>query len=104
MMLLFTIMNARKMLDIHSAKNMLAIKDFVFSNLDLVPTEHREVTLMEFKASISNVDRLASKPGRRSEKMLCLQHSIEFTAFDVFLAFIVVNSNMSVRRFFGYPS
>ena len=37
--------------DVHSAKNMLAIKDFVFQKMNFVPTEHREVTLMEFKAS-----------------------------------------------------
>ena len=37
--------------DIHSAKNMLAIKDLVFSINNFVPTEHREITLMEFKAS-----------------------------------------------------
>ena len=39
--------------DIHSAKNMLAIKDFVFQTNQFVPTEHREVTLMEFKASVA---------------------------------------------------
>ena len=39
--------------DIHSAKNMLNIKNLVFSNLNVsVPTEHREVTLMEFKTSV----------------------------------------------------
>ena len=38
--------------DIHSAKNMLAIKDIVFQTNKFVPTEHREITLMEFKASI----------------------------------------------------
>lgn len=38
--------------DIHSAKNMLAIKDLVFQTNTFVPTEHREITLMEFKASI----------------------------------------------------
>lgn len=37
--------------DIHSAKNMLAIKDLVFSKNQFVPTEHREITLMEFRAS-----------------------------------------------------
>ena len=40
--------------DIHSAKNMLAIKDLVFSKNHYVPTEHREVTLMEFKAAAGN--------------------------------------------------
>ena len=39
--------------DIHSAKNMLAIKDLVFSNLS-VPTEHREITLTEFKTSVAD--------------------------------------------------
>ena len=37
--------------DIHSAKNMLAIKNLVFSKNQFVPTEHREVTLTEFRAS-----------------------------------------------------
>ena len=37
--------------DVHSARNMLKIKDLVFSKMNLVPTEHREVTLVEFKAS-----------------------------------------------------
>ena len=32
--------------DIHSAKNMLVIKNLI------VPTEHREVTLMEFNNSV----------------------------------------------------
>ena len=31
---------------------MLAIKDLVFQSQNFVPTEHREVTLMEFKAAI----------------------------------------------------
>lgn len=39
--------------DIHSAKNMLTIKNLVFSKHHFVPTEHREITLMEFKTSIS---------------------------------------------------
>ena len=38
--------------DVHSAKNMLEIKDLVFQSQNFVPTEHREVTLMEFKTSI----------------------------------------------------
>ena len=39
--------------DVHSAKNMLAIKSLVFKN-NLVPTEHREVTLTEFKVAIAD--------------------------------------------------
>lgn len=39
--------------DIHSAKNMLAIKDLVFQSQVFVPMEHREVTLMEFKAAVA---------------------------------------------------
>ena len=54
--------------DIHSAKNMLAIKDFVFQSQEFVPTEHREVTLMEFKTSVAD-EILSSKPGQRSEKI-----------------------------------
>ena len=41
--------------DIHSAKNMLVIKDFVFQSRGFVPMEHREVTLMEFKASVEGI-------------------------------------------------
>ena len=41
--------------DIHSAKNMLAIKDLVFSNNNFVPTEHREITLAKFKTSIADI-------------------------------------------------
>ena len=33
-----------------------------------VPMEHREITLMEFKASIAD-EILSNKPGRRSEKI-----------------------------------
>lgn len=40
--------------DIHSAKNMLNIKNLVFKNKILVPTEYREVTLMEFKTSVKS--------------------------------------------------
>jgi putative transposase len=40
--------------DVHSAKNMLAIKNLVFENRSFVPTEHREVTLTEFKAAIAD--------------------------------------------------
>ena len=37
--------------DIHSAKNMIAIAKSCFAN-HLVPTEHREITLTEFRASV----------------------------------------------------
>ena len=47
--------------DIHSAKNMLAIKDLVFDKLNFVPTEHREITLMEFKASVNNTGSIINK-------------------------------------------
>jgi hypothetical protein len=33
---------------------MLAIKNLVFSNFGFVPTEHREITLVEFKSSIDD--------------------------------------------------
>ena len=36
--------------DIHSAKNMIVIAKACFEN-NLVPTEHREITLTEFKTS-----------------------------------------------------
>ena len=47
--------------DVHSAKNMLNIKNMVFSKLNLVPTEHREVTLMEFKTSVNNTGSIVNK-------------------------------------------
>lgn len=40
--------------DIHSAKNMLVIKNLVFNKLNFVPTEHREITLVEFKSSVDD--------------------------------------------------
>lgn len=55
--------------DVHSAKNMLAIKYLVFQSQNFVPTEHREVTLMEFKASTQDAGSIVGKPGQRSEKI-----------------------------------
>ena len=49
--------------DIHSAKNMLVIKYLVFSNFNFVPTEHREITLMEFKTSVNNAGSVINKFG-----------------------------------------
>jgi len=49
--------------DIHSAKNMLEIKYLVFSNNNFVPTEHREITLMEFKTSVNNTGSVVDKSG-----------------------------------------
>jgi transposase len=40
--------------DVHSAKNMLTIKNLVFEKHNFVPTEHREITLTEFMASIDD--------------------------------------------------
>ena len=42
--------------DVHSAKNMIEIKNLVFDKLNLVPTEHREITLVEFKTSVDVSD------------------------------------------------
>lgn len=50
--------------DIHSARNMLAIKDLVFSKNNFVPAEHREITLAEFKTSARDAGSIDSKPGR----------------------------------------
>ena len=54
--------------DIHSAKNMLEVYHLVKKSKS-VPTEHREVTLMEFKASTQNAGSIVSKPRQRSEKI-----------------------------------
>ena len=48
--------------DVHAARNMLKIKDLVFRKLNLVPTEHREVTLTEFRAATG--DSFSGKSGR----------------------------------------
>ena len=50
--------------DVHAAKNMIDIAKSCFEN-NLVPTEHREITLMEFKASVA----CSCKPEQRSEKI-----------------------------------
>ena len=50
--------------DVHAAKNMMSIAKSCFKDC-FVPPEQREVTLMEFKASVVS----SSKPGRRSEKV-----------------------------------
>ena len=52
--------------DIHAAKNMISIAKSCFED-GFVPMEHREITLMEFKAAVAD-EILSSKPGRRSEK------------------------------------
>ena len=50
--------------DIHSAKNMLFIKDLVFKKYNFIPTEHRKVTLVEFKTSTDDACGVISKFGR----------------------------------------
>lgn len=49
--------------DIHAAKNMIKIVHLVFENKNLVPTEHREITLVEFKTSVDVSDDF-DKSGR----------------------------------------
>ena len=58
--------------DVHSAKNMIEIAKACFEN-HLVPTEHREITLMEFKASRLNAGSIQAKSGRGSEKITPLR-------------------------------
>lgn len=43
---------------------MLAIKDLVFSKINLVPAEHREIALAEFKASAKDAGSIDGKPER----------------------------------------
>lgn len=54
--------------DIHSAKNMIRIAKSCFEN-NIVPTEHREITLMEFKASVNDAGSIVGKSGLGSEKI-----------------------------------
>ena len=53
--------------DVHAAKNMISIAKSCFEN-HLVPTEHREITLIEFKATVAD-EILSGKSGRGSEKI-----------------------------------
>ena len=53
--------------DVHAARNMIEIAKSCFEN-HLVPMEHREVTLTEFKTSVAD-EILNSKSGRGSEKI-----------------------------------
>ncbi len=53
--------------DVHAAKNMISIAKSCFED-GFVPTEHREITLTEFKAAVAD-EILSSKLGRRSEKI-----------------------------------
>jgi putative transposase len=50
--------------DVHSAGNMLIIKDLVFRKHNLVPTEHREITLAEFKTSADDTCGVVGKSGQ----------------------------------------
>ena len=50
--------------DVHSAQNMLKIKNLVFETLNVkLPTEHREVTLAEFKAAIGTDSSVSASHG-----------------------------------------
>ena len=53
--------------DVHAARNMIEIAKSCFED-GFVPTEHREVTLMEFKAAVAD-EILGCKSGQRSEKI-----------------------------------
>ena len=48
--------------DIHSARNMIFIAKSCFKD-HFVPTEHREITLMEFKTSINDAGSIINKSG-----------------------------------------
>lgn len=53
--------------DVHAARNMIEIAKSCFED-GFVPTEHREITLIEFKTSVAD-EILSSKSGQRSEKI-----------------------------------
>lgn len=50
--------------DIHSAKNMLFIKNLVFKKYNFVPTEHRKIMLVEFKTSVNGTGSVIGKSER----------------------------------------
>ena len=56
--------------DVHAADNMLFIMHMVLDHLNKLPTEHREVTLTEFRSSIGGQPSASLERGR--EKMPCL--------------------------------
>ena len=53
--------------DVHGACNMLYIMHMVLDDLKKLPTEHREVTLTEFRTAVEGQPSVS--PGRGSEKM-----------------------------------
>ena len=53
--------------DVHGAGNMLYVMHMVLDDLKKLPTEHREVTLMEFRTAVEGQPSVS--PGRGSEKM-----------------------------------
>ena len=53
--------------DMHGANNMLYIMHMVLDHLNKLPTEHREVTLTEFRTAVEGQPSVS--PGRGSEKM-----------------------------------
>ena len=59
--------------DIHSARNMIHIAKSCFEN-NIVPTEHREITLTEFKTSINDAGSTIDKSRRGSEKITPSRH------------------------------
>ena len=56
--------------DVHSAKNMLAIKNLVFNKQNFVPMEHREITLTEFTAAIKD-NVMLSQTSQNEEVRRC---------------------------------
>ena len=56
--------------DEHAARNMLYIMHMVLDHLKKLPTEHREVTLTEFRTAVEGQPSVSLE--RRSEKMPCL--------------------------------
>ena len=56
--------------DVHSARNMPYIWHMVLDHLKKLPTEHREVTLIEFRTAVEGQPSVSLE--RRSEKMPCL--------------------------------
>ena len=63
--------------DVHGAGNMLYIMHMVLDDLKKLPTEHREVTLTEFRTA--GEGQPSASPGRGSEKMPRQRRGIEFT-------------------------
>lgn len=77
--------------DIHSAKNMLAIKDFVFENLGFVPTGHRKSRSWSSRPLLNAAMRPASLD---AEVRRCYVFSVTQSSHQIELSIAIICHNV----------